>query len=108
MRLILRASPPPSSPPSFPFARSFPGLYESLHNKVVGQWDTGLWGQYIQYRAKASPLPWDPSTGDVDDGKRRELMLGIAAKAGVKPEDLGFTVPPAPAAPAAAAPAKGH
>ncbi len=88
--------------------RSFPGLYESLNNKIRGQWDVALWSQYINYRARASPLPWDPNHGEVDDGKRRELMLSIAAKAGVAPEALGFTVPPPPAPAAPAAPAKAH
>lgn len=74
---------------------SFPGLYETLHNKVRGEWDVATWGQYIQYRARTIPLPWDGNVGEVDDAKRRELMLNIASKAGVKPEDLGFTLPPA-------------
>jgi len=85
----------------------FPGLYESLHHKVRGEWDVALWGSYIAYKAKAQPLPWDPSFGEVDDQKRRELMLAISAKAGVKPEALGFTLPAeakaAPPAPAKAA-----
>ena len=71
----------------------FPGLYESLHHKVRGDWDVSLWGQYIAYRAKQTAFPWDPNHGEVDDQKKRELMLGIAAKAGVKPEALGFVVP---------------
>jgi hypothetical protein len=71
----------------------FPGLYESLHHKVRGEWDVSLWGQYIAYRAKQTAFPWDPNHGEVDDQKKRELMLGIAAKAGVKPEALGFVVP---------------
>lgn len=81
---------------------SFPGLYESLHNKVRGTWDVALWGQYIAYKAKASPLPWEPTTGDVDDAKTREIMLSISSKAGTTPEALGFTLPKE----TAAAPAK--
>jgi hypothetical protein len=69
---------------------------------VRGTWDVELWGQYISYRARATPVPWEPTHGDVDDAKRRDIMISIAAKAGVKPEDLGFTLPP-PAAPKAAA-----
>jgi hypothetical protein len=84
----------------------FPGLYEALHHRVRGEWDVSLWGQYIAYRAKAQPLPWDPSFGEVDDQKRRELMLGIAAKAGVTPEALGFAVPPEAKPQAAAAKAE--
>ena len=45
--------------------------------------------------------------GDVDDQKRRELMLAISAKAGVKPEALGFTLP-AEAKPVEAKPKAAH
>jgi hypothetical protein len=83
----------------------FPGLYETLHHKVRGEWDVALWGSYIAYKAKAQALPWDPAFGEVDDQKRRELMLAISAKAGVKPEALGFTLP-AEAKPVEAKPAK--
>ena len=72
-----------------------------------GEWDVSIWAQYIAYRARAVALPWDPSFGEVDDNKRRELMLSISATAGVKPEALGFVLPaevkaaPAPVAKAA-------
>lgn len=71
----------------------FPGLYESLHNKVRGAWDVAVWAQYLAYRSQTVPLPWDPNHGEVTDAKRREIMLGVAAKAGVKVEDLGWTLP---------------
>jgi hypothetical protein len=80
------------SSPSPPRSRSFPGLYENLHDKIRGQWDTDAWTQYIAYKARATPFPWDANAGEVDEGKRKELMVQIATKAGVKPEDLGFKV----------------
>jgi hypothetical protein len=66
----------------------FPGLYETLHNKVRGEWDVETWGKYLAYRAKSTPLPWDPSVGDVDAARRKEIMASIAASAGVTPQAL--------------------
>lgn len=86
---------------------SFPGLYESLHHKVRGAWDVQVWSNYLAYRGGLTQLPWDPNFGEVDESKRREIMLNIAGRANVKPEELGFNVPAA-AAPAAAAPANKH
>lgn len=71
-----------------PLFCSFPGLYETLHHKVRGQWDVDIWANYLSYRAKVTPLPWDPSVGDVDEARRKEIMQGIASKAGVAPEAL--------------------
>jgi hypothetical protein len=88
---LLELTPSPLFPPS-PRPRSFPGLYENLHDKIRGQWDTDAWTQYIAYKARATPFPWDANAGEVDEGKRKELMVQIATKAGVKPEDLGFKV----------------
>ena len=88
-------TPPPSPlprppPPTFSRARSFPGLYESLHDKVRGQWDTATWAQYLAYKAKVTPLPWDPNHGDVTEEKMKEIKAAIANKAGVTPAQLGW------------------
>lgn len=69
---------------------SFPGLYESLHHKVRGQWDVEIWAQYLAYRSKTVPLPWDPNHGDMTAEKKAELKAAIAAKAGTTVEALGW------------------
>lgn len=63
-------------------------MYETLHHKVRGQWDVEIWANYLSYKAKSTPLPWDPTVGDVDEGRRKEIMHNIATKAGVAPETL--------------------
>lgn len=82
----------------------FPGLYENAHNRVRGQWDPALWATYLAYRSGATALPWDVNHGAVDDAKKRAIILGMAERAGMKPEELGVPIPAAPAAPVAAAP----
>ena len=81
----------PSFPPSLSFPNSFPGLYESLHHKVRGQWDVEVWAQYLAYRAKLTNLPWDPNHGEVTAQKKAELKAAIAAKAGTTLEALGWS-----------------
>jgi hypothetical protein len=66
----------------------FPGLYESLHNKVRGEWDNELWATYISYKALAQPLPWDPSAGDVTSEVRSQIVSEMSAASGIKPEEL--------------------
>ena len=89
--------PPPAHPPLtslllHPLVSrcSFPGLYESLHHKVRGQWDVEIWAQYLAYRSKTVPLPWDPNHGDMTAEKKAELKAAIAAKAGTTVEALGW------------------
>jgi len=83
-------SPLSLSPPLAPALCSFPGLYESLHHKVRGQWDVEIWAQYLAYRSKTVPLPWDPNHGDMTAEKKAELKAAIAAKAGTTVEALGW------------------
>lgn len=73
----------------------FPGLYESLHNKVRGQWDVDTWATYLAYRSKTQALPWDPNYGEVTEEAKSELKVAVAKKAGVSPEALGWSVPAA-------------
>ena len=47
--------------------------------------------QYIAYKARATPLPWDPTFGDIDDAKRRELYSEISGKTGLSLEALGYS-----------------
>lgn len=47
--------------------------------------------QYIQYKARATSLPWDPTFGDVDEEKRKALLGEIAAKTGLTVDQLGYT-----------------
>ena len=63
-------------------------MYETLHNKVRGQWDVDIWANYLAYRGKVQSLPWDPTVGDVDGSRRKDIMKNIATKAGVAPETL--------------------
>jgi hypothetical protein len=90
----LREREPPLNPPppahSPPAPCSFPGLYETLHHKVRGEWDVDTWATYLAYRAKATPLPWDSNHGEVNEEKKKELKVAIASKAGVSPEALGW------------------
>jgi hypothetical protein len=79
--------PPPSTPPS---PLSFPGLYESMHHKVRGQWDQEVWGNYLNYKAKMQALPWDPAHGDMTEEKLKDMKTAIATKAGVTPAQLGW------------------
>ena len=47
--------------------------------------------QYIAYKARATALSWDPTFGDIDDAKRRELYTEISSKTGLSLEALGYT-----------------
>lgn len=68
----------------------FPGLYESLHHRVRGAWEQQLWGDYINYKARAVPLPWNEATiGVVDDAKKEELLKNIADKSGLSYKQAG-------------------
>lgn len=74
-----------------PHPRSFPGLYESLHHKVRGTWDVEIWARYLAYRSKSTPLPWDPTHGDMTAQMKSELKQAIAVKAGTTVEALGWS-----------------
>lgn len=71
-----------------PSPRSFPGLYETLHNKARGTWDNEMWGNYIAYKARLTPLPWDASVGDLDDAKRKAIVSDFASKSGVAADQV--------------------
>ncbi len=87
----IAASPAPSPPRPFHPAHSFPGLYESIHHRVRGAWEHELWNDYIHYKARVSPLPWNEAAiGNVDDAKRAEMLGEIAAKAGLSAKQVGL------------------
>jgi hypothetical protein len=103
MRGGAASSQPPFSPPACkpkatnatlpptPPSNRFPGLYESLHHKVRGTWDVEVWAQYLAYKSKTSPLPWDPNHGEMTAQKKAELKQAIATKAGTTLEALGWS-----------------
>ena len=55
-----------------------------------GQWDVEVWAQYLAYRAKSTPLPWDPNHGEMTAAKKAEMKAAIAAQAGTTLEALGW------------------
>ena len=50
-----------------------------------------IWAQYLAYRSKTTPLPWDPNHGEMTAAKKAELKAAIAAKAGTTLEALGWS-----------------
>lgn len=70
---------------------SFPGLYESLHHRARGAWEQALWNDYISYKARVVPLPWNEATiGNVDEDKVKEMRAEIADKCGLSPKQVGL------------------
>jgi hypothetical protein len=68
----------------------FPGLYESLHHRARGTWDNALWANYISYKARLTALPWDPTTGDITESRRKDILKEVATRSGLTPEQVGL------------------
>lgn len=70
----------------------FPGLYQSIHHRVRGTWENGLWADYINYKARATPLPWNEAAvaPAPDEAKKREMLEAIAAKSGLSKKQVGL------------------
>jgi len=58
---------------------------------VRGTWERELWADYIQYKARVVPLPWNEATiGVVDDAKKTAMLKEIAAKSGLSNKQAGL------------------
>ena len=66
----------------------FPGLYESIHHRVRGTWESALWAQYIEYKARVTPLPWNEAAvgGETD---KAALLKEIKEKSGLSDKQVG-------------------
>ncbi len=70
----------------------FPGLYETLHNRARGTWDNDMWAAYLTYRARLTPLPWDPTVGDVGEDKRKAILEDVATRSGISAETIAGAI----------------
>ena len=84
--------PPRPAPPRPASLRSFPGLYESIHHRVRGTWESALWAQYIEYKARIAPLPWNEAAvgGEASEADKAAMLRDIAAKSGLSEKQVGL------------------
>ena len=53
-----------------------------------GTWESALWAQYIEYKARAVPLPWNEAAigGETD---KTALLKEIKEKSGLSDKQVG-------------------